>query len=379
MTQSSAVVFALRCALPFGLAVLLIPATVPAHAQEPAPAPPETATQAPEATPTTPPPAAQDRPADNRAEFDAATMPLLQYSDPIGRYGFTAPAQWGQLPGPSQDEVVFQSESGDSIRVSISPLQVDAKAFQSAYVDTYLKVLQQSFDHVRYVGARSVEISGRKATDYVFSANFGYSPAVLHQVVLLGNKEVLYITFAGFGLSRIVSEQLFQTALLSFWVSPGFGGAATAGLADPDAPAFVIAVPEGWVDQGGVDGNSHMFRPRGSRPTSAYISTRVTKLDPNSPYASINDAFVTAYADGLKAQHPQGTFEMKAITRIFLGKEAAVRYDYGYISNYGIRRAITVLTVRKGYLVGVTCDAVDQAFSLFNGVFENLVSSLRFK
>jgi hypothetical protein len=323
-------------------------------------------------------PAAQAAP-QPQPDADAASMPLQQYTDPAGRFGFVAPAQWGRLPSASADEVTFQSDNGDNIRVSVSALKVDPKAFASAYVDTYMKVLGQAFTDVKYIGQRNVEVSYRKATDYVFSAQYGSSPVTCHQVVLLGADKVLYVTFAGFGGTRAHSEHLFQTALHSLWVSPSFGGATTAGVSDPNAPAYVMAIPEGWMDQGSQDGNSHMFRPAGARPTSAFVSTRVEKIPPGDRLSAVDDAFVAAYAESIRGRHPQNTFELRSTRRIFLGGEHAVRYDYGYVSNYGIRRAILVLCVRKGYLVGISCDSAEQSYGLYEQAFEGLVAGFKFK
>jgi hypothetical protein len=338
-----------------------------ASAPEPAATDPQTPAPAPE--PAAAPP----------LDIEAASMPLQQYTDPDGRFGFAAPAQWGRLPSTSADEVVFQDDAGNNIRVSVAPLKVDGKAFSGAYVDTYLKVLAQTFSDVKFLGQRTVEISFRKATDYVFSAVYGSSPVTCHQVVLLGGDKVLYVTFAGFGSNRTHAEQLFQTALLSMWVGSGFGGATSASVSDPNAPAYVLAVPEGWIDTGVDDGNSHMFRPPSSRPTSAFVSTRVTKVRADSPFKSVDDGFVAAYAETVRAQHPPNAFEMRQTRKIFLGGEPAVRYDYVYVSDYGIRRAIMILCIRKDYLIGVSCDAADQSFPLYEQAFETLVAGFKFK
>src|SRR5256885_2231935 len=92
--------------------------------------------------------------------------PITRIFRMSGRFGFVAPAQWGRLPGSSPDEVAFQDDIGDNIRVSIAPLKVDPKAFLSAYVDAYLKVLSQAFTDVKYIGERDVQVSFRKATDF---------------------------------------------------------------------------------------------------------------------------------------------------------------------------------------------------------------------
>jgi hypothetical protein len=312
-------------------------------------------------------------------EIDAATMPLQQYVDSAGRFGLVAPARWGRLPSASPDEVVFESDSGDNLRVSVAPLKVDPKAFSAAYVDTYLKVLSQSFSNVKFIGQRDVTVNFRKATDYVFSAEYGDTPVTCHQVVLFGADKVLYLTFAGFGKLRSQTEQLFETSLQSLWVSTGFGGATTASVVDPNAPAYVLAIPEGWVDQGPGDGTSHMFRPPSSRVTSAFISTRVTKIAPDDQHKAVDDAFLAAYAETLRGQHPENTFDLRQTRKIFLGGEPAVRYDFGYISNYGIRRAVLVLCVRKGYLVGISCDSADQSYPIYEQAFESLVTTFKFK
>jgi hypothetical protein len=360
-----------RWASSAALAFALVVGCVPARAQEPQPAgdPPAGETE----DPTTEPVSVA------KPDIDAASMPLQQYADPSGRFGFVAPAKWGRLPSATGDEVVFQGDSGDSLRVSVMPLTVDSKLFLSAYVDTYLKVLSQTFTNVKFLGQRELEISFRKATDFVFTAEYQGSPVLCHQLVVLGGDKVLYVTFAGFGSSRTQSEQLFQTSLLTLWLGPGFGGATTAGISDPNAPAFVISIPEGWVDQGAGDGNSHMFRPAGARPTSAYISMRVTKLDPNDAFSAADDSIVATYTELVRRQHPPDGFEIHGTRKIFLGGEPAVRFDYGYISNYGIRRSILTLCVRKGYLVAVSCDAAQQSFGIYERVFEGLVSGFRFK
>src|SRR6185369_15575167 len=166
-----------------------------------------------------------------------------------------------------------------------------------AYVDTYLKVLAQSFADVRFIGQREVSLNFRKATDYVFSARLGDTPAILHQVVLLGLDRVLYMTFVGFGRTRTAAEAQFRGAVESLWVSAAFGGSTTASLADPNAPAYVLAIPEGWVDQGPGDGSSHMFRPPNSRQTAAFISTRAAKLPTAEPLKTVDDGFIAAYAE----------------------------------------------------------------------------------
>jgi hypothetical protein len=330
-------------------------------------------------TPVAPDPTAPAGATDTPPDYDATSMPLQQYNDPEGRFGLVAPVRWGRLPSASRDEVVFQSDDGDNLRVSVAPLKVDPKSFSSAYVDTYLKVLAQTFSDVKYLGEREVTVSFHKATDYVFSATYGNASVICHQVVLLGGDKVLYMTFAGFGRSRSQAEQLFQTALLSLWVGPGFGGATAAGVADPNAPAYVLAIPEGWMDQGEGDANSHVFRPPGARRTSAFVSTRVTKLGPNDALTKVDDAFVATYAATLRDSHPENAFEMKQTRTLFLGGETAVRYDYGYISNYGVRRAILVLCVHKGYVVAISCDSADTSFGRYEPAFESLVTGLKFK
>jgi hypothetical protein len=352
------------------LALAFATGGAPASAQEPS--------QEPEPAAPAEDPAAEPVPV-AQPDVDATSMPLQQYADPAGRFGFVAPARWGRLPSGTADEVVFQSDGGDSLRVSIEPLRVDARSFLNAYVDTYLKVLAQSFTNVKFLGQRNLEISFRKASDFVFTAEYNGTPVLCHQVVVLGGDKVLYATFAGFGGNRTQSEQLFQTSLLTFWLGPGFGGNTTAGIADPNAPAFVVSIPEGWLDHDDGDGNTYMFRPAGARPTSAYISMRVTKLAPTDAFSPADDAFVTAYSELVRSQHPTDGFEMRQTQKIFLGGEPGVRYDYGYISNYGVRRAILTLCVRKGYVVAISCDAAEQSFGLYERTFEGLVAGFKFK
>ena len=314
----------------------------------------------------------------DKPDVEAIALPLQQYTDPSGRFGFVVPSQWGRSASESADEIIFQNDRGDSVRVTISPLSVDPKAFANAYVETYLKVLSQSLTDVRFVGQRPIDIGRRKAIDYVFTATYNETPVTCRQVVVIGTTSVLYITFAGFGQLRTQSEQLFQSSLLTFWLNPSFGGPVSVGTADPNAPAYTIAIPEGWTDQGEPDGNSHMFRPPGARPSSAYISTRVTKIAPDSKLATIDDVFVAAYRESLRRQYPENAFEVRLTRKIFIGGAPAVRYDYGYISNFGVRRAIMVLAIRNGYLIGVACDSVEQAYPIYEKSFENLFTSFKF-
>lgn len=315
-----------------------------------------------------------------RPDVDSVALPLQQYADPQGRFGFVVPSQWGRSASENVDEIIFQNERGDSVRVTVSPMTVSPEAFTKAYVETYLKVLSQSLTDVRFVGQRAIDIGRRKATDYVFTAMFNETPVTCRQVVVIGSTSVLYITFAGFGQLRTQSEQLFQSSLLTFWLTPSFGGGAVAlGTADPNAPAYTIAVPEGWTDQGEPAGNSHMFRPPAARPSSAYISTRVTKLAPDSKLATIDDVFVAAYGESIRKQFPDNAFELRQTRRIFIGGAPAVRYDYGYVSNYGVRRAIMVLAIRNGYLIGVACDSVEQAYPIYEKSFEGLITTFRFQ
>jgi hypothetical protein len=307
------------------------------------------------------------------------TMPLQRFRDPGDRYSFAAPAQWGRLPSETNDEVVFQNEVGDNIRISVAPLSVETKKFLAAYVDAYMKILSQTFADVRFLGQRPVLLSGADATDYVFSAAHKGIPVVCHQVVLLRGQSVLYVTFAGYGNGRRTSEVLFQTSLLSFWLSPSFGGgASTATLADPNAPAFVLPIPDGWEDEVQADGNIHMFRPPNPRPTSAFIHAQVAKA-PSEKFTKVDDAFVAEYAQFLKRAYPADFFELKLTRRVFLGGEAAVRFDYVYVSNTGIRRAILAVCPRGGYVVGIACDSAEQGYAVYERAFENLLANFKFK
>ncbi|MBK6314582.1 MAG: hypothetical protein IPF53_09790 [Blastocatellia bacterium] len=313
------------------------------------------------------------------ADAEAVALPLQQYTDPAGRFGFVVPSQWGRSASETVDEIIFQNERGDSVRVTIAPLTVDPKAFANAYVDTYLKVLSQSLTDIRFVGQRPIDVGRRKATDYVFTGTFNEAPVTCRQVVVIGSTTVLYITFAGFGQLRTQSEQLFQSSLLTFWISPSFGGPVSIGTADPNAPAYTIAIPEGWTDEGETDGNSHMFRPAGARPSSAYISTRVTKIAPDSKLTEIDDVFIAAYRTALRQQYPENAMEVRLTRKIFIGGAPAVRFDYGYISNFGVRRAIMVLAVRNGYLIGLACDSVEQAYPIYEKSFETLFTTFKFR
>lgn len=315
----------------------------------------------------------------DRRDADAVALPLQQYADPQGRFGFVVPSQWGRSAADSVDEVVFQNERGDSVRVTISPLAVNPVAFSNAYVDTYLKVLSQSLTEVRFVGQRTIDVGRRKGTDYVFTGTFNETPVTCRQIVVIGSETVLYITFAGFGQLRSQSEQLFQSSLLTFWLSPSFGGPVSVGTADPNAPVYTMAIPEGWVDEGEPNGNSHMFRPAGARPSSAFISTRVTKIAADSKLTTIDDVFVAAYKASLQQQYPENAFEIRQTRKIFVGGAPAVRFDYGYISNYGVRRAIMVLAVKNGYLIGIACDSVEQAYSIYEKSFEGLMTTFKFR
>lgn len=122
-----------------------------------------------------------------------------------------------------------------------------------------------------------------------------------------------------------------------------------------------------------------MFRPPGARPSSAYISTRVTKIAPDSKLATIDDVFVAAYRESLRRQYPENAFEVRQTRKIFIGGAPAVRYDYGYISNFGVRRAIMVLAIRNGYLIGVACDSVEQAYAIYEKSFESLFTTFKFQ
>lgn len=361
----------LRLAACFALSLLAISSSAAAaRAQEEA-APPQEA-PAPEQ-----PADAESKPA--ASDLDDMSIPLQQYKDPDGRYSFAAPVNWGRLATSSRDEVTFQGPTGDNIRISVAPLAVDKQAFARTYVDDYMKVLAQTFADVKYVGERRIELSRRPAVDHVFTATYRGAPVTCHQVLLLGNDKVLYVTFAGFGRTRAQSEQLFLTALASFWVSPSLGMTSMSGLEDPNAPGFVIAIPEGWVEHEKPNGNSYVFRPPNSRPTSAFVGASVTKAAPGYPFSAVDDAFLAAYAQQIVATHPPETVEMRAMRRVTLGGEPAARYDYVYLSNLGVRRAVVVMCLRNGYIVGVNCDAVEQGYSVYEQAFESLVSSFRFK
>src|SRR5215218_8199964 len=104
----------LRAAAAAALLALLPHAPAGARQQSPAPendqAPAETG-QAP----------ADARPNDAQSAADdpfLTSMPLQRFRDAADRFSFAAPAQWGRLASPSPDEVVFQNDVGDNIRVS---------------------------------------------------------------------------------------------------------------------------------------------------------------------------------------------------------------------------------------------------------------------
>lgn len=316
---------------------------------------------------------------DTRSDLDALAVPLQQYTDPENRFSFVVPANWGRLATSTSDEVTFQGPTGDSMRISIAPMQVDRAAFEKSYVDTYMKVLGQSFEDVKYIGSRTIEINKRPAVDHVFAANYRGALVTCHQVLVFAPERVLYITFAGYGRMRETSEQLFLTSLSTFWINPALASVATTKLADPNAPSFVLAIPEGWVEDQKPDGNSYIFRPPNARATSAFISARVTKIDGSYAFKTVDDDFLAAYAKTLVASFPPETLEMRAVRRVTLGGEPAARYDYAYISNLGVRRGILVMCLRDGYIVGISCDAVEQGYPVYEGAFENLVTGFRFK
>jgi hypothetical protein len=328
----------------------------------------------------TPDATVQQAPDETKQDDEEFAVPLQQYTDPENRFSFVAPANWGRIASDSSEEVTFQGPSGDNIRITIAPMEVDRKAFERAYADSYMRVLAQSFTNVKYLGARNIEINKRPAIDHVFSASYNNTPVTCHQVLLFGADKVLYITFAGYGRTRVTSEQLFLTSLASFWVSPTLAAPLISGLADPSAPGFVLPIPEGWVEDKKPDGNSFMFRPPNARPMSAFISARVTKAPADFPHATVDDAFLTDYAKRVTDSHNGGgSFEMRAVRKITLGGAPAARYDFVYLTNLGVRRAVIVMCLRDGYLVGLTCDAVEQGYPLYEQAFESLVSTFRFK
>jgi hypothetical protein len=315
---------------------------------------------------------------------DASAGPLIasqQYSDPQGRFSFTAPLQWARLGDENPDEVTFQSGSGDSMRVTVAPLKVDPQAFLTAYVDTYLGVLAQSFTEVKYLGQRDLAINNRKAVDFVFSARYGNAPVTCHQVVLIEGDNVLYVTFAGFGRGRDLAEQLFLSSLLTFWINPTFGGKSPApAAAQNGAPVFTIAIPEGWGEQPNSPSGSRQFRPPGGRATSASITTFTGIPSKESPFAAINEPFVQAYTTRLRNLYGPGLSEIQRTSRTTLDGEPAVRFDYAYVSyDLGARKVALVICLREGYLVGVACEAAESGFAVYEKAFENVFSSFKFK
>jgi hypothetical protein len=313
--------------------------------------------------------------------FNSLVVGAQQYSDPNGRFSFSAPQNWGRLADNDPEEVTFQSETGDSMRVTVVPLKVEAQAFMAAYVDTYLAVLSQSLTDVKYLGRRDVIINNRTAADFVFSARYGSAPVTCHQVVLVEGDRVLYVTFAGYGRGRDLAEQLFLSSLLTFWVNPTFGGKgpAPASVGQTGAPAFTVAIPEGWGEYPNPQDGSRQFRPPGARETSAAITTFANKTQPNDPLTTITDAFVATYSARLRSLYGPGLCEIRRTERTTLDGESAVRFHYVYVANIGTRRATIALCARGGYIIGVACDAAESGFPLYEKAFESVYTSFKFK
>jgi hypothetical protein len=297
------------------------------------------------------------------------------YMDPQNRFSFTAPIRWGRLPGSGADEVTFQSDSGDNMRVTIAPLRVTPKAFLDAYVDTYLGVLGQTFTDVKFVGQRPVAVGNRQATDYIFTGYFHSTPVLCHQIIVLTAGNVVYITFAGFGANREMAEQFFLSAVLTFWIDPAFAGQASVAL---EGPPFSFPLPDGWTEQSTSKDGSRTYRPGTARNTSPLIRVFTYKQPPDAP-AEVNPAFVQTNAERIRGMFRPGMCEIQRSTSSRLGEAPAVRFDLTYVSDEGgLRRVILVLGIRDGYVVGLSCDAADSGFNIHQPGFENAITGFKF-
>jgi hypothetical protein len=298
------------------------------------------------------------------------------FSDPKGRFNFTAPPRWGRLPSANPDEVTFQSDTGDNIRVTIAPLKVEPKAFLDAYVDTYLQVLAQTFTNVKFVGQRPVSVGNRQATDYIFTGHYNMTPVLCHQIIVLTASNVVYITFAGFGANREAAEQFFLSSVLTFWLDPAFVGQATVTL---EGPPFTFPLPDGWTEQSATKDGSRTYRPGVARRMSPLIRVFTQKQTADLP-AELNAAFVQSYAERIRGMFQPGMCEIQRSVASKLGDSTAVRYDLTYVSDEGgLRRAILVLGIRDGYIVGISCDAAESGFLIYHPSFENAIAGFKFQ
>jgi hypothetical protein len=298
------------------------------------------------------------------------------YTDPQNRFTFTAPQRWGRLPSANPDEVTFQSDSGDNIRVTVAPLKVAPKAFLDAYVDTYLAVLAQTFTSVKFVGQRPISVGNRQATDFIFTGYYNSSPVLCHQIIVLTAGNVVYITFAGFGANRETAEQFFLSSVLSFALDPTFVGQASVAL---EGPPFTFPLPDGWTEQSAAKDGSRTYRPGTARRMSPLIRVFTFKQTADIP-SDLNAAFVQSYAERIRGMFRPGMCEIQRSMPSKLGNSSAVRYDLTYISEEGgLRRVILVLGLHDGYMVGISCDAAESGFDLYHPSFENAIAGFKFQ
>lgn len=354
------------------LALLTSAAPLTAGVQDPA------AGDKPADTPPSVPAEAHSTETDHRDEPLSTLFAAQSYDDPKGRFSFTAPANWARLADDSPDEVTFQAATGSNIRVAVAPLRGDRKSFLENYVDTYLQVLTGTFTNPKFEGMRTVTLAGREVNDYRFSATYGSSPVTCRQLVVLGGDEVLYVTFAGYGASRDEAESLFTASLLSFWISPSFGASRSSVSSVPGLPTLIFPVPEGWIGRLEANG-SNVFRPEGARPTSPMIASFVSRVESGGKLSAINADFIQTYSERLRGMYAEGTFELLAATQTTMGGLPAVRYDFAYISQAGMRRGILGLCVKDGFVIGVSCDCAETAYRIFKDAFDRVYSSFRFK
>lgn len=355
------------------------PATVLAGSQDPAGAPTQDAS-------ASQPPAQQPQDQASDGSFGPIGDPGLtsdfakqRYRDAQNRFGFVPPPNWGRLPSKSADEIVFQSDLGDNISVAIDDLKVDRDKLLATLPDTYLNILSEAFEDVRYLGQRTIKLSGADATDFVYTGVYKNIPVSCHQVVLTGNKKVLYITFAGYGAGRQSAEQYFFASLLTFWVSPAFTRPTVTASADPSAPAFTLPIPEEWVEQPQSDPSLHVFRPPGARPTSASITTRILKPAPGDHFVTVDSSFIDTWKERLRASFAEGTFSLSVISPLMLGGEPGVKFDYVVITNEGTRRVYLALAMHKDYVVGIACEAAQQGFPIYEKAFDRTLSEFKFQ